>query len=219
MHISGAIFDMDGTLIDSLMLWDILWEDFSRRFCQGQPFRPSAETDKAIRTLPLKEAMYLLHEVYGLGQDGESVYQAATEVFLDFYRTRVTLKAGVREFLDHCAHTGVKMVVATASDPVQVHAALNHCGIEHHISALVTCSEVGVGKHEPAVYEKALEILGTSKEETWVFEDSCVGLTTAHKAGFHTVGIYDAYNFGQDTIQSLADIYIAPGEDMTKCLN
>lgn len=219
MHISGAIFDMDGTLTDSLMLWDILWEDFGRRFCKGQPFRPSAETDKAIRTLPLKEAMYLLHNVHGLGQDGEAVYQAATEVFLDFYRTRVTLKPGVREFLDHCASTGVKMVIATASDPVQVYAALSHCGIEQHISALVTCSEVGVGKHAPDVYEKALEILGTRKEETWVFEDSCVGLTTAHNAGFHTVGIYDPYNFGQDTIRALADIYIAPGEDMTKCLN
>jgi len=218
MHISGAIFDMDGTLIDSLMLWDILWEDFSHRFCGGKPFRPSEETDKAIRTLPVKEAMYLLHEAHGIGPDGEAVYQACSEVSLNFYSTRVTLKPGVREFMDHCARTGVKMVVATASDTALVNASLNHCGIGHHISALVTCSEVGVGKHEPAVYQKALEVLGTPKEETWVFEDSCVALTSAHKAGFHTVGVYDRHNFGQDTIQALSDIYIAPGEDMTKCI-
>ena len=112
------------------------------------------------------------------------------------------------------------MVFDTASYSVHTHTALEHCGINHYISALVTCSEVGVDKHVPAVYEKALVLLGTSKEETWVFEDSCVAPTTAHKDGFHTVGVYDAYNFGQDTIRSLADIYyIAPGEDITKCLN
>lgn len=218
MRISGAIFDMDGTLIDSLMLWDILWEDFSRRFCGGVLFRPSDETDRAIRTVPLRDAMHLLHEAHGLGRDGEELYRAATEVFLDFYRNRVTLKAGVKEFLDHCARTGVKMAVATASDPDMVRAALDHCGIAHHISLLVTCAQVGVGKHEPAVYDRACELLGTAREETWVFEDSCVALTTAHRAGFHTVGVYDRFNFGQDTIAQLADLYIGPGESMTKCI-
>ena len=59
MRISGAIFDMDGTLIDSLMLWDILWEAFTRRLCLDKPFRPSEETDRAIRTIPLEDAMGL----------------------------------------------------------------------------------------------------------------------------------------------------------------
>ena len=218
MRISGAIFDMDGTLIDSLMLWDILWEEFTHRFCPGRPFRPTEETDKAIRTVPLRDAMHLLHKAHGLGRDGDELYRAATEVFLDFYRSRVTLKAGVREFMEHCAQNGVKMAVATASDPDMVRTALEHCGIAHYISHLVTCAQVGVGKHEPAVYLQACRTLGTPMEETWVFEDACVALTTAHRAGFHTVGVYDRFNFGQDTIAQLADIYIGPGQPMTKCI-
>ena len=218
MRISGAIFDMDGTLIDSLMLWDILWEAFTRRLCLDKPFRPSEETDRAIRTIPLEDAMQLIHRVHGLGRDSEELQQIAVETFGDFYRTQVTLKPGVKEFLDHCAKKGVKMAVATASDPDTVRTALTHCGIDRHISHLVTCAQVGVGKHAPDVYLEACRLLGTPMEETWVVEDSCVALTTAHRAGFRSVGVYDRFNYGQDTIQALADIYIGPGESMTKCL-
>lgn len=219
MRISGAIFDMDGTLIDSLMLWDILWEDFTRRYALPELFRPSAETDKAIRTVTLDRSMEIVHQNHGIGPDPQELYRVATEVFLNFYRTQVQTKPGVLPLLDHLAEQGVKMVIATAADPIQVYAAMEHCGFAHHISALITCREVGVGKHDPAVFERALEVLGTDKEDTWVFEDSTVALTTAHNAGFRTVAVYDASNPDQDVMRRLSDIYVDRGEALTKFLD
>lgn len=219
MRISGAIFDMDGTLIDSLMLWDILWEEFTRRYALPRPFCPSAETDKAIRTVTLDRAMDIVHQNHGIGPSGQALFQVAVEVFLNFYNTRVTTKPGVLDLLDRLAHMGVKMVIATAADPIHVNTAMAHCGFAHHIGALVTCREVGAGKHDPAVFERALEVLGTPKEETWVFEDSTVALTTAHNAGFPTVAVYDAFNPDQDEMRRLSDIYIDRGEALTKCLD
>ena len=85
MKISGAIFDMDGTLVDSLMLWEILWEAFGKKFCDGRPFSPSEEDDKAVRTLPLKNAMELLFEHYSIGESGEELLRVANEIIEEFF--------------------------------------------------------------------------------------------------------------------------------------
>ncbi|MBR6708721.1 MAG: HAD family phosphatase [Clostridia bacterium] len=219
MKIKGAIFDMDGTLIDSLMLWDILWGVFSERYLQGKPYRPEPDLDRAIRTVPLIEAMGFVHDRTGMGESGRELYELATEVFIRFYQTEVQTKAGVIELLDHYLAQGVKMCIATASDPVLVNIALEHCKMEKYFSHRFSCSELGKGKESPDVFLLALKELGTPLEETWVFEDSYVALNTAVSAGFPTVGVYDQYSFNQDVMQKNSTVYIARGESMTKLIN
>jgi len=67
-NIKGAIFDMDGTLIDSLMLWNIIWERFGGLFCEDGIFAPTSEDDKAVRTMTLKDAMNHIHKQYNIGK-------------------------------------------------------------------------------------------------------------------------------------------------------
>ena len=218
MKIQAAIFDMDGTLIDSLMLWDIMWETFGEKFLNKKGFAPRIEDDKKVRTLTLKDAMCLIHDNYHLGNSGEELLELANSIILDFYANRVELKPGVREFLDFCSNHGVKMCIASATAPDLVDVAMTHCDLKKYFSRVFSCGEIGKGKEEPDVFLLARDYLGTSIEDTWVFEDSLTSIETATKIGMNTVAIYDRFNYGQDRMQEIASEYIAKGETLLKLI-
>ena len=90
----------------------------------------------------------------------------------EIYRTRVTLKHGVADYLRWLKENGTPMCIATVTDRYLVEETLERLGILHYFSEIFTCAEVGYGKDKPIIYRKALEHLGTPREETFVFEDS-----------------------------------------------
>lgn len=216
--IKGAIFDMDGTLIDSLMLWDVLWEKFGEKFLQNEKFQPDEGHDKAIRTMTLKDAMNYLYSVYGIGNCAEDLFETANEVFIDFYSNKVEVKEGVVELLESFYANGVKLCIASATDIRLLQIAVKHCHLEKYFPVIFSCAEIGKGKEEPDIYLKAIAYLGTAVEETCVFEDSLVALKTANKIGTKTVGIYDKFNYGHEEMEKIADVYIAKGESFLKLL-
>ena len=110
------------------------------------------------------------------------------------------------------------MCVASATAPDLIKHAAEHCGLYDYIDLFVSCADVGKGKEEPDVFLYALEKLGSTLENTCVFEDSALALTTAKSAGFLTVGIYDPHTFDHDKLKKAADIYIDNGEDFFKLL-
>ena len=216
MKMKAAIFDMDGTLIDSLKIWGVIWEKLGEKYLDDPDFVPSEEDDKKVRTLTLKEAMALIHRNYGLGSDGEEVWRDADHIIADFYMNEVQLKPGVRAFLEHCKGECVKMCIASATAPELLELALKHCGIEHYFSKIFSCGTIGKGKEHPDVFLMAAEYLGEDITETWVFEDSLVALETAVRIGMPTVGIYDRFNFGQERIKEIVTEYISDGETLMK---
>jgi len=214
-QIKGAIFDMDGTLIDSLMLWDIIWEAFGKKYGVDN-FRPSDEADKAIRTMTLKDGMKMIYDQYGIGESGEELLEEANRIIREFYCEKVQLKAGVRDFLDNCRSRGIKMCIASATGPKLLQCAIDHCEIGSYFSGILSCAKIGKGKDQPDIYLAAMEQLGTTKEDTCVFEDSAVAIDTAHKMGLKTVAIYDKFNYGQEQMKQTADAYIAEGETLMR---
>lgn len=218
MEFKAAIFDMDGTLVDSLGFWDILWAHFGKRYRNDPAFRPTEADDKAVRTLILKDAMELIYERYAMGASGQELFEVTDELIRDFYSHRLKAKPGVKEFLEHCQAQGTKMCVASATRRELVELAMAHCGLDQYFCKLFSCADLGVGKDQPDVYLAAQKFLGSPIEDTWVFEDSAVAIQTADRIGMKTVGIYDKYNFGQDIIAQTATVYIAEGEDLTKLI-
>ena len=211
-NINGAIFDMDGTLIDSLMLWDIIWAKFGSLFCAEKSFAPTPNDDKAIRTMTLKDAMQFIHTKYNIGQSGCELLEIANKMIMDFYAEEVKLKEGVAEFLEYCHSKGIKMCIASATDMELVKTAVKHCNIEKYFVSILSCADIGKGKDEPDIYLKALESLGTTADETCIFEDSHIALRTATSPGMKTVGIYDKYNYGHDDLKRIAEILKKEGK-------
>ena len=214
MRVNAAIFDMDGTLIDSLIFWDLLWADMGKTYLNNPGFRPTQEDDKAVRTSTMRDAMYLIHEHYGIAANGQEVLDFANRKLWKFYAEEVQLKPGVREFLEHCYAQGTKMCIASATAADMLKVAMKHCNLEKYFPQIFSCGDLGVGKDQPDVYLLAQEYLESKTEDTWVFEDSLVAIETARKIGFHTVAIYDPYNFGQEEMRRIADRYIAEGESL-----
>lgn len=214
--IKGAIFDMDGTLVDSLGLWDLMWEDFGKQYLGVDGFHPSAEDDKAVRTMTLKNAMEMIHKLYGLAESGEALTEEAHNYIRNYYKTTVQLKPGVREFLEACQSRGIKMCIASANGPKLLQTAIDCCGIGEFFPKTFSCATIGKGKDEPDIYLLAQDYLGTKTEETCVFEDSLVAIETAHKIGMKTVAIYDRYNYGQEQMKATADEYISDGETLMR---
>lgn len=218
MEIKAAIFDMDGTLIDSLMIWDVLWSKFGEKYLNDKSFRPTKEDDKKVRTLTLKDAMDLIHQNYNLGESGEELLNYTNRVMVDFYSNEVMVKDGVIEFLEYCKSNGVKMCIATATAMELLTYALKRCDLEKYFLKIFSCGDIGKGKDKPDIFVLAQEFLGEKVSETWVIEDSLVAIETATKIGMPTVGIYDEFNYGQERIKEIATKYIAKGETLLKLL-
>lgn len=218
MQIKAAIFDMDGTLVDSLILWEVFWSELGERFLQDASFRPTAADDRTMRTMTLDQAMELAHRNYGLGESGEQLLGIVNVITEDFYRNKVLLKPGAKEYLEHLYQQGVKMVIASGTEMPFVELALDHCELRKYFSRAFSCCDINKGKDQPDIYLLAQQALGEKAEDIWVFEDSLTAIETVQKLGMHTVALFDRNNYGQEKMREIAEHYIAEGEELTKLL-
>lgn len=219
MQITGAIFDMDGTLIDSLGVWDKIWSGFGETYLGNPFFRPDPVTEKLVRTTELYKGMALVHERSQIGESGAALLAHLRRICEVYYAEEVQLKAGVREFLADCRRRGVKMCIASASPLWLIEPTVKRFDIGQYFSRVVTCDEVGRGKEWPDVFDTALRYLGTPKETTWIFEDSVTAIETAVRAGYNTVGIYDKHGFNEDRAAEIATVFIGEGGSYTELLD
>ena len=208
MKIKGAIFDCDGTLVDSLGFWAIFYEMLGERYFNDKKFWPRPEDDHAMRTQNTEFLGRTLHTNYGAGKSSEEIRDWFYDRFGWYYDNVVPLKPGVRELLAYWKELGVKMCVATASEIHMVKKILERHGVMEYFDDVISCTKVGAGKDKPDVFLAAAEFLGTPREQTFVVEDSTLAIETAKKAGFPTVGVYDVNTFGQDRAKELSDVYV-----------
>ena len=202
--IKGAIFDLDGTLLDSMFIWDTIGEEYLRSLGK----EPHEDLKETFMTLTLEEAAEYYREHYGVTLSVKEIVDGVNAMVEQTYRTKVTLKPGIAEYLAWLKENGVRMCVATVTDRYLVEETLERLGVRHYFSEIFTCAEVGFGKDKPVIYQKALEHLGTEKSDTYVFEDLPFALNTAKTDGFPTVGVYDRHEAHQDELKELADYYI-----------
>ncbi|MBQ7353719.1 MAG: HAD-IA family hydrolase [Clostridia bacterium] len=209
MKITGAIFDMDGTLLNSMDYWGTVGEDFLRR----NNLISKAGDNRRFLEWGMREFYKYIVKEFGVTKSYDEVHKEIYSIMDEHYRHNVALKDGAYEMLEKLYNAGVKMCLATATDRNTVMIVLKRLQLEKYFSKIFTSGEVGVGKAQPKIYELALEHLGTDKESTYVFEDAYYAINTAHNAGFNVVGIYDKNVFAtKDEVKALCDIYLDEGD-------
>ncbi len=188
MKISGAIFDLDGTLIDSMPIWN----DLSFNFLTSMGVTPKPDLRDRVSTMFLRESSQYVVDEYNLNCTADDVLAYMHEQINDFYINTVPPKQDALLFLEKLKAAGVKMCVATATERRLAVPALERNGMLGFFDEIFTCAEIGISKQSPDIFELALKSLDTPKSETFVFEDSHHAVATANKAGFPVISIYDA---------------------------
>lgn len=211
MRLQSAIFDMDGTLLDSMTMWQELGVSLLGRF----GVEADAELQERLKPMTLRQGAAYCRETYHLEPTVEELVALLEQRVDHFYHNEVQAKPGVARFLSLLKMEGVWMYVATATDRHLAEAALRHAGIDGFFRGLVTSAEVGSGKDNPEIFERAMRRLRSNKKDTVVFEDSLHAIRTAKAAGFRVAGVYDASSEAQqEEIRSLADYYIRSFDEM-----
>ncbi|MBO4982608.1 MAG: HAD family phosphatase [Clostridia bacterium] len=205
MKITGAIFDLDGTLLNSMDYWAFA----PHEYLISLGITPKENTSKLFLENGMKNWYDFCQKEYGLKAPFDEAKEKIYEIMYQKYSTVVEIKDGARQMLETLYNSGVKMCLATATDRFCVERVLKRLNIDKYFSRIFTSGEVGIGKNSPRIYEVALEFLGTDKETTYIFEDAVYAMRTAYNNGFMVVGVYDKNVYAtEDEIKKLCHIYL-----------
>ncbi|MGP1589476.1 MAG: HAD family hydrolase [Oribacterium sp.] len=202
--IRGAIFDADGTLLDSMPVWDTLAEDYLRSL----GIEPAEKLSERFRSFSLEQSAAYYRTVYRVSLRTEEIVDGVKRMLAAFYRERAPLKPGAAEFLRELRENGIGLCIATATDRKLIEAALSRLGLSELFSGIFTCASVGKSKEEPDIYRAAQERLGTDKKDTWVFEDAYHAAETAKRDGFSVAAVFDPSEKRQEQLCRISDVYI-----------
>ena len=196
MQVTGAIFDCDGTLVDSMCVWHNVFGAVLPKY--GKTVDP--DIFDRVEAVSLIGGCQICVDELALPVTAETLYEEFCAYATDQYQHHVSIVPGAKEFLQELYDAGIPLAVASSTPVREVRAALAAQGIEHLFKTVVSTEDVGgVDKVEPDVYLEALRRLGTDKATTWVFEDAPFGAQTAQKAGFPVVALYNDYD-GRDPV-------------------
>ena len=213
MKLKYAIFDLDGTVLDSLPIWDNLGVDMLR----SQGYDPDPALGRQLKIMTMTDGAQLCKDLFQMPQSIEEIAALVEDQAKLAYNTVIGPKPGAENFLKRLKEAGIPMFIATNTRRDLVEDGLRRNGLLSYFEGIITCPEVGQGKKEgPAVYEESLRILGGTKENTVVFEDALHPIRTAKKAGFRVAAIYDSSSEGEhEEIKALSDFYFHHYDEIT----
>jgi HAD superfamily hydrolase (TIGR01509 family) len=204
-----AIFDMDGTLIDSMVFWKNLASEYLSS--KGVKQIPEDILER-IKPMTMSESAALFLREFGLTGNPEAEMNTMMD---EHYRNDIPLKSGVREYLQMLHNKGVRMCVASATAEPLMENCLKRLGVRDYFEFLLSCETVGAGKRSPLVYQESARRLNAAPAEIAVYEDALYAVQTAKAAGYYVVGVYDdstAKNW--QAIENIADEVVLNWEEI-----
>ena len=211
MKIKAAIFDADGTLLDSMGQWNLV----PYKYVKSLGVAADENVAEKLFTMTISEAAEFIIDEYELSVTVEEAVEGMDAIIREFYKNDVKLKDGAGELLEFFKSRGIPMVIGTSTDRDCIEVGLERTGISAYFDRIYTSTEVGKSKEKPDLFIQAMEFMESSPDETIVFEDGLYSLRTAAALGMKTVGIFDEVSLSnQKELKELADLYVDEGESL-----
>lgn len=211
MKIKAAIFDADGTLLDSMGQWNLV----PYKYVKSLGVAADENIAEKLFTMTISEAAEFIIDEYKLSVTVEEAVEGMDAIIREFYKNDVKLKDGAGELLEFFKSRGIPMVIGTSTDRDCIEVGLERTGISAYFDRIYTSTEVGKSKEKPDLFIQAMEFMESSPDETIVFEDGLYSLRTAATLGMKTVGVFDEVSLSnQKELKELADLYVDEGESL-----
>ncbi len=186
----AAIFDLDGTLIDSMEHWKTL----GRTFLEPWDITPDEETQRNLERITMREAAFYLKNRFTMDETVEEIYKGLKKTARQIYTEKAPLKAGVEDYLKELKAQNIPMGIATIASKTEAKKVLSRLKIKPYFSCLLTDRDVGKGKSSPDIYLAVAKKLKTPPARCAVFEDSFSFGKVAKEAGFLVYAVKDKNN-------------------------
>lgn len=213
--IKYAIFDVDGTLTDSMHIWDT---------CGGAYLMMRGITPHAgetFRTRGYRDGITYMIEEYNLPLTFDELMAELIKILEFYYFNIAEVKPGVKAFLQKMQDNGVKMCIITATNEYLIDAALERNGILGYFGKVYSTHDIGKHKDKPEIFNMARDFLGAeNNNDVFVFEDALYSIKTAKSAGYKVIGVADySAEVDRDEIKKLADYFIDSYDEIYNILN
>jgi len=214
--LQGIIFDADGTLLDSMPVWNRTTQNFLR----GLHIEPTQELRAILAPMTLAQSSQYLREHFALPLSEHEMHERFMSDFSREYAQNVREKPGIPDFLQGLQALGIPMVIATSGERRPLESALKRIGIDHYFQSIFICSEHSTHKQERLIFDLAAAELGGDPKSIWIMEDSLYALKTAYLAGYRCCAIGDDSNLkNREEMKNLSHFFIEDIKDYDSFLS
>ena len=186
----AILFDLDGTLVDSMWMWKQIDIEFLGRYGYECP-----ETlQKDIEGMSFSETAVYFQETFQIPLSLDEIKACWTRMSIDKYRYEVPMKPGALDFLKFCKENGIRTGIATSNGREMVDAVIKAHQIGRYLDVITTACEVKAGKPEPDIYLEVAKRLSVDPSECLVFEDIPAGILAGKRAGMQVIAVEDDFS-------------------------
>lgn len=203
-YAKAVLFDLDGTLVDSM--W--MWKDIDMEYLGKYGITLPPELQEYIEGMSFSEVSAYFKEAFGIKESLEEIKSEWVSMAKYKYTHEVPLKPGALRFLKHLKEQGIPMGIATSNSRDLLDAVLKSLEIAPYFDCCMTSCEAGAGKPAPDIYLKVAKILKTEPKDCLIFEDTPAGILAGNRAGIPVCAMADENSAGRkDQILQMADYY------------
>lgn len=211
-NVNAVLFDMDGTLIDSM--W--VWKEIDQEYLGKYKLKSTPELQRKISGKSFLETAHCFKEMFpSLPESVEEMMEVWNQMALEKYQSQVPLKPGALSFLKYLKEAGIKTAICTSNSQYLTEIVLKALNITSYFDVILTATDHPKGKPAPDIYLKASSCLGVEPEACLVFEDVYMGVLAGNRAGMRVCAVMDELSCSEkEEIQALADYYIENYHDI-----